>query len=370
MMPICDELYKKTNGDFYFVETEELSDMRKNGGWNEIDRPYVVKVWANPHNKTKAMAICEEADVLIAGGGSYVIEYEKARLMKGKLTLEYAERSLKKGWINLFSPTNIKMQFYYHLFFYNKPFYKLCSSAFTAKDMYLQRAFVGRCYKFGYFPQIQEISEIDEFLDRKYKQKRFVIVWCARFIRWKHPEIVVQMAKRLVRDGYDFELNMIGSGKLKDEIDSEIMKQHLSNYVHILGSIPNKDVMDEMARSHIFLFTSDRNEGWGVVLNEAMGQGCCPVVSNMVGSAPFLIDNKENGLLFESGNLESLVEKIKYLLDNPIDCKQMAKQAYYNISTLWSPQTAAERLYNFCESYQKGNVVEYESGPMSIAQLI
>lgn len=83
------------------------------------------------------------------------MEYEKARLLKGKLTLEYAERSLKKGWINLLSPTNLKMQLYYHLFFYNKPFYKLCASAFTAKDMLIQRAFVGKCYKFGYFPHIQ-----------------------------------------------------------------------------------------------------------------------------------------------------------------------------------------------------------------------
>lgn len=149
------------------------------------------------------------------------------------------------------------------------------------------------------------------------------------------------MAKRLVKDGYDFELNMIGSGKLLDKIESEISKHQLSNFVHVLGSIPNKDVVNEMARSHIFLLTSDRNEGWGVVLNEAMGQGCCPVVSNMVGAAPYLIDNKENGLLFESENLGSLVEKMKYLLDNSYDCKRMAKLAYHNISTLWSPQTSS-----------------------------
>jgi len=43
MMPICDELYEKANGDFYFVETEELSVMRKTGGWKEIERPYVVR---------------------------------------------------------------------------------------------------------------------------------------------------------------------------------------------------------------------------------------------------------------------------------------------------------------------------------------
>lgn len=367
---VCDELFRLSNGNFIFIETEDMPAFRKKLGYKVIERSYVLRVWADKHNKANALAICEKVDVLIAGGGGFVVEYEKARLMKGKLTLEYAERSLKKGWINLFSPTNLKMQLYYHLLFHNKPLLKLCASAYTAHDMYVQRAFIGKCYKFGYFPQIQDISDIDEFLNRKYKQKRLIIVWCARFIRWKHPELVVQMAKRLARDGYDFEVNMIGSGKLLDEIDSEIRKQHLSDYVHVLGSIPNKDVMNEMSRSHIFLLTSDRNEGWGVVLNEAMGQGCCPVVSNMVGAAPYLIDNKGNGLLFESGKLESLVEKMKYLLDNPVDCKQMAKLAYHNISTLWSPQTAAERLYEFCESFQKGKTVDYKDGPMSKAHIM
>ena len=367
---ICDELYQLSDGHFLFVETEEMSDMRKKLGYSVLERPYIMRVWADPEMKTKALDHCAKADVLIAGGGSFVVEYEKERLMKGKLTLEYAERSLKKGWINLFSPTNIKMQLYYHLFFYDKPFFKLCASAFTAKDMYVQRAFVDRCFKYGYFPRTQEISDIEKFMDAKYAEKRLRIVWCARFLDWKHPELVVRMAEQLVKLGYDFEVNMIGSGELQGKIETMIRQKHLSDHVHLLGSIPNRNVMEEMARSHVFLFTSDRNEGWGVVLNEAMGQGCCPIVSNMVGAAPYLIDNKKNGLLFESGNLDALVENMKYLLDHPDDCQQMAKQAYQSISTLWSPQTAAKRLYEFCESYLKGDMINYAEGPMSVAQLL
>lgn len=364
---ICDELYKLTKGNFTFIETEDMPSMRKKLGYKVIERSYVLKVWDDKKNKEKALALCDNVDVLIAGGGGFVVEYEKTRLMNGKLTLEYAERSLKKGWVNLFSPTNIKMQLYYHLLFFNKPLLKLCASAYTAHDMYIQRSFIGRCYKYGYFPQLQSLTDIDSFLDKKFSCKRLKIVWCARFIGWKHPEMVVRLAERLIEDGYDFEINMVGSGKLLDAIAFELKKKKLSNYVHLLGSISNKDVMDEMARGHIFLLTSDKNEGWGVVLNEAMGQGCCPVASRMVGAAPYLINHKKNGMLFDSGNLDELVENVEYLLDNPCDCKNMAKLSYHKISTLWSPQTAAKRLYEFCDSYMKGKQICFEDGPMSIA---
>ena len=63
-------------------------------------------------------------------------------------------------------------------------------------------------------------------------------------------------------------------------------------------------------------------------------------------------------------------ENMKYLLDHPDDCQQMAKQAYQSISTLWSPQTAAKRLLEFCESYLKGDMINYAEGPMSVAQLL
>ena len=367
---ICDELFRLTEGNFVFVETEEMPDNRKKLGYSIIERSYVLKVWSGPQIKSKALAYCENADVLIAGGGSFVIEYEKARLIKGMLTLEYAERTLKKGWINLFSPTNIKMQLYYHLFFYNKPFYKLCASAFTARDMYIQKAFVGKCLKYGYFPYLEEVDDFDSFLEKKFKCERLKIVWCARFINWKHPEMAIKMAEELINEGYDFELNMIGCGDLYEKMGALVKTKKLTNCVRLLGSLSNKCVIDEMRMNHIFLFTSNRNEGWGVVLNEAMGQGCCPIVSNMVGAAPYLIDDKENGLLFESEDMKSLIMNMKFLLDNPDMCKQMAKRAYQKVFSLWSPQIAATRLYEFCNSYMNGELIHYENGPMSCAPLV
>ena len=41
-----------------------------------------------------------------------------------------------------------------------------------------------------------------------------------------------------------------------------------------------------------------------------------PVIGANIGGIPELIDNNTDGLLFEPGNVDDMVEKIKYLYDN------------------------------------------------------
>ena len=53
--------------------------------------------------------------------------------------------------------------------------------------------------------------------------------------------------------------------------------------------MPNAKILQEMRKHEIFLFTSDRNEGWGAVSNESMSNGCMLVGSDGIGSIPFLV---------------------------------------------------------------------------------
>ena len=79
-------------------------------------------------------------------------------------------------------------------------------------------------------------------------------------------------------------------------------------------------------RNHdIFIFTSDRQEGWGAVLNEAMDSGSTVVASDAIGSSPFLIKDGQNGFLFKSENHKSLYQKVAYLIDNPLPAEVLRK---------------------------------------------
>lgn len=364
--PLADTLYQLTNGNFYFIEVEKLPESFKKGGFSVYDRPYIIRAWESKEAQERAFQLAETADVMYAGGGKFILPYERRRLRLNKFTIECAERILKRGLLNMISPTNILTQLNYHFLFYNKPLYKLCISGYTANDMYFQHAFKDRCYKFGYFPATPKL-DIEKVIENKKKNKHFKIVWCARFINWKHPELAVLLAEKLRAANYDFEINMISNGELYDATRELIEQKQLGDYVHLLGNYPNSEVVKIMEEHDIFLFTSDKREGWGVVLNEAMGRLCCPVASHLIGAVPFLLKNKQNGMVFKSGNLQSMYEAVKYLFDNPDEMRRMAVEAYHTVDTTWSPTEAAKRLYAFCEAHLQGKETNYTEGPLSKA---
>ena len=350
MLPLVEELII-IGCETWFVETDSLPENLRKGGFNDYgERPYFVRAWQDAESKSKMEKLAIEADVLIIGNKPKMLEWK--RLRQGKLTFEISERPLKKGIINAISPVISKTQLFYHLLFYNKPVYMLCLSSYTATDEYRLHAFKERCYQFGYFPRITELN-VQEVLDSKPSGK-IRIIWCARFIKWKHPELVVLLAEKLKRDGYDFEINMIGSGVEYPNIEKMINDEDVRDCVHLLGNHPNNEVLKMMSEHHIFLFTSDKNEGWGVVLNEAMGQCCCPVAAKEIGAVPALLKNDVNGKVFAANSLDSLYNAMKDLLDNPAKIRDMAIQSYNTVQQEWNPVNAAKCLYDLCKAKLDG----------------
>ena len=364
--PLADELYRLTDGHFWFVEVEPLPESFKKGGFSVYDRPYILRAWESAEAQQKAYQLAVDADVLYTGGGKFVVDYEKRRLKHHKPTLECAERILKRGLLNLISPTNLLTMLYYHLSFYREPLYKLCISGYAANDMYFQHAYKDKCYKWAYFPAIPDLEPSQVLASRK-RHQHVKMIWCARFLKWKHPEMPVLLAERLRHAGYDFEINMIGSGELYDDIAQMIEQKQLQTCVHLLGNFPNAEVTKMMADHDVFLFTSDRHEGWGVVLNEAMGQVCCPVASNLIGAVPFLLKDGQNGMVFESGHLDSLYNKVCRLLEHPDEMQALSLAAYHTVHDVWNPTIAARRLHAFCQQLLAGNRQPFDEGPLSKA---
>lgn len=62
---------------------------------------------------------------------------------------------------------------------------------------------MGIFYKGGQAVELQKVH-----LESKYVN----ILWCARFIDWKHPELAILLAQRLKDNKYNFHLDMIGKG--------------------------------------------------------------------------------------------------------------------------------------------------------------
>jgi len=363
---LADVLYEQTGHQFVFVELEEpIGNNIKGGCKNYSDRPYLLQSWKDSNSKQQAINVALTAEVALFGGG---LDYMRLRLNKNLFSFEVGERWLKRGWINVFSPRLLKNMWYYHTRgWHNKPLYKLCSSAYSAGDQYRLHTLKDRCYKWGYFTKVDSNFEIEAIQQCTSTPEFTPLMWCARFLKLKHPELPVKLAHRLKQKGYLFNIDMFGSGKEFDHTKALIKELDVEDCVKLRGNLPNDEILKEMRKHSIFLFTSDRNEGWGAVLNEAMSNGCTVVASDEIGSVPFLIEDGKNGMVFKACGIDSLVEKVSYLLDNAIERRDMAVKAYQTMRDVWSPHVAARNLLVLIDDIKNGKNTSIINGPCSKA---
>ena len=247
----------------------------------------------------------------------------------------------------------------------------LCASAYTSADYNKLFAYKNKCYKWGYFPPFihQDLDEL--FRLKNSSDSKVSLLWAGRLIDWKHPELAVYVAAELKKLGYEFELNIIGSGELENELAQMIENNRLGDAVHMLGSTPPENVRKYMEYSDIFLFTSDFNEGWGAVLNEAMNSGCAVVACHAIGSVPFLIKDGQNGLIYRNGDKRQLFSAVRYLMDQPEFRKSLGVNAYNTLAALWNADEAAVRFLQLSKSLlTNGTPPIFDDGPCSAAPII
>jgi glycosyltransferase involved in cell wall biosynthesis len=361
----CDAMYKHLGDNFTFVSTEKLPEDRLSSGYEDCSHyPYNLNSFENEVNFNTALALGIDSDVVLIGSAPEV--FVKERLRDNKHTFRYYERILKQGEWRLFDPRVFFSLIKNHTRYRNKNLYMLCASAFTANDLDWVFAYPQKKYKWGYFTAVEEL-DIDTLISQK-PTDCMEIIWTARFLDWKHPELAVQLAYELKKKGYNFHLKMIGAGELVDATQKLIKKLDVFDCVSYLGSLPNAEVRRFMEKSNIFIFTSDRNEGWGVVLNEAMSCGCAVIAGSEIGSVPYLIEHQKNGLIFESNNLKSLVAQTEHLLNDTAFRNKLTKNAYLTMVKEWNPKNAAARLMLLAQSLLDGKPLSFEKGPCSLAE--
>ncbi len=364
-IPIADELFKILGNDYTYVAMEPLPDWLKQGGYSEIERPYIIRPYENEKIMDLVKEKADNSDVVIIGSApEYLVQN---RLDANKVTFHYSERWFKDGYYHLLSPRALWSYWKRHTRYRSKRSYMLCASAFTAPDVHKVFAYPGKCFKWGYFTKVDDEFPVEASPDVSTSETLHTLMWCARFLKLKHPELPILLARKLKDKGYSFKLDMFGSGVVLEKTKSLAKKKHVEDVVSFKGNLPNAEILKEMRMHDIFLFTSDKNEGWGAVVNESMSSGCAFVGSDAIGAVPFLVKNGENGLIFKSEDIDSLTEKVIYLLDNPEECKRMARNAYLTMKHVWSPQNAAKNLITLSNCLLQGKMNPIKEGPCSPA---
>lgn len=368
-LPFCKEMYECIGEDFKFVATEPVPQERLNMGYHDMSTqyPFAINTYSSKQAYEEAVELGNESDVVIIGSAPKL--FIENRLKSNKLTFYYMERIFKKGRHRILNPKTLSYLLLNHSRHRNRNLYMLCASAYTSADFNLVGAYRNKAYKWGYFPEVKKY-DLNELMSIKKQNKLSKLLWVGRFLDWKHPDDAVKLGKMLKDNGYKFDLDIIGTGPMESQIKNMIISNNLKNEVKLLGSMKPEEVREHMEKANIFLFTSDFNEGWGAVLNESMNSGCGIVASHAIGSVPFLLKNKTNGLIYKNGDINHLCQNVEYLLDNEEERYQMGINAYKTLHDSWNAEEAAIRVIKLSAGLLNGNVPVFKDGPCSIAENI
>ncbi|HMM00286.1 MAG TPA: glycosyltransferase [Bacilli bacterium] len=310
------------------------------------------------------------AQVIIYGNMPYRLVFYLIRHHKGKQIYRLAERRYKKGDYEVYSPLRVAVDYLINKWLDLAQVRVLSLSAYTAFDNDLNDFALNRTYQWTYFAPLASEDVVQRHWNEKEKPHTFKLVWVSRLVDFKHPQLAIELAHALKLKKYNFSLTIIGGGNEEEQrnLNQLIDQYHLGAQVELTGFLNHDETIERIRKSDILLSTSDREEGFGVSIAEAMANGAMVVSSYLSGAAPFLIEHKNQGLLFDYPRTDDLINKVTYLLDNPNLILDMSKRSYAFYKENYDVGLGVRKLKGLIE--HKENLSSGESHLLSQCQII
>lgn len=153
------------------------------------------------------------------------------------------------------------------------------------------------------------------------RNNRFKIVSIARLVEKKGIEYGIYAVAKLLKNKPNITYTIVGDGPLREDLENLINKLDIGEQVKLVGWKNQEEVVDILKHSDMMLAPSVTSsngdcEGVPVVLMEAMAIGLV-IVSTQHSGIPELVKDGITGFLAPEKDVESLAEKMEYLIDRP-----------------------------------------------------
>lgn len=112
-----------------------------------------------------------------------------------------------------------------------------------------------------------------------------------------------------------FEVEVVGTGASKSELDDLAGSLGVSDLIKYVGAVPYDKLEKSYQSADIFVLTS-LSEGMPSVILEAMGCGL-PIVASDVGGNNEIVKEGENGYLIKGDNEELIANRLASLINDP-----------------------------------------------------
>jgi glycosyltransferase involved in cell wall biosynthesis len=150
------------------------------------------------------------------------------------------------------------------------------------------------------------------------------IMCCARLVGLKRFDAVIDAFVRLAAERPEWDLFIVGDGEMRAAWEARV-PTGLKVRVIWPGFVKEPErIAACYLWSHVFVHPGDY-EAWGVVVLEAAAAGLAMVVSEVVGAAPDLVRDGENGRLVPPGDSGAVERALREITDPAGDGATLAR---------------------------------------------
>lgn len=166
------------------------------------------------------------------------------------------------------------------------------------------------------------------------------ILFSGQMIHRKGVDVLIDAFARVAPNHPKLRLLLLGGGPEQETYAARV-PEALKPRVIFLGHRDPADLPGIFARADVFCLPS-RHDGWGVVVNEALGAGLPQVVSDAVGAGPDLVIPGENGMITPVGEVAPLALALEQLAGDDALRTRMAARAT-EMAAHWNVDEGARR---------------------------
>lgn len=185
------------------------------------------------------------------------------------------------------------------------------------------------------------------------KESDFLILQVGSLVHFKHPEDSIKLLSLLNKKYPNIKLVLIGAGK-QEPFKKLVKELKLENKVLFLGLLSDEEIQRAHQSCDVFVFPAE-NQSWGLVVIEAMASGKPVIVSNKTGVSE-VINDGENGFIFECRDVQQMAEKVELLIKNENLRKKIGENASHYVKENFSWDKYVDEM----EKIFKNTIINYQ----------
>jgi glycosyltransferase involved in cell wall biosynthesis len=185
--------------------------------------------------------------------------------------------------------------------------------------------------------------DISQFRDAPREEgtgRPITFFFCGQMIRRKGVDLLLTAFDRLVAAGIDARLLLVGR-EAELPLFLSTLRPAARALVRYEGFQPPERLPEFFARSDVFILPS-RYDGWGVVVNQALGAGLPVITSDAVGAGMDLVEEGVNGSRFAAGDAGGLYSAMERLALDPALAREWGAASRRKSLTL-TPEAGAAK---------------------------